>query len=931
MWPKIAIGVVAFKIMCSVVNASSSTNDRIQSLPYCPNKNGSGALLVSTLDGKLSSINSSGHLSWEIETGPGPLLVSNIHKLELTNNGEWIRIIPSLTGTLYKFDGNTIDPISISAETLLRSSFRYSDDLVIAGGIEVRTYGVGFQSGKLLYECSQSKCSNHQREEMDDVVVIERSTQIIRAVEPRTGHERWNFSVGLHNVKLPQVSCIDTKLFDSNVSAVIPEGLLLVSSKRNNLEEHIWQYKFHSPIVRVWKWDGMHLNEVNLFEPRNMPGLITQSTILPSIYIGMHKKQLYIHESHQMQHVLQERHNTDLVPAESNSITKIPWKPISASSQSTEDDSTALSVLNNSEYVNGNGYYLYSEHALEEKNSAHCPQNQSNLIESVIITEESSYSNVFLFLRSYTRYYKECLLMLLTLVVSPFLVRLWNKRPFKNQEVVILDTMVENPVETTIIDVPNVTRPERQISERSSEGFSSRFMDDFTLIQCLGKGGFGVVFQVKQKYDDCDYAIKRITLPNEEKSRNMVMREVKALAKLDHKNIIRYFSSWVEHPPQGWEQEHDKNWIEASYSGIATSTESTTTSPQKRMKSCSVSIDIPLMKVEEPSFDSDRDNSSGDESFVVFESDESVKAADDTKISLKDDDSFIVFADESNENSANSSNNTISVDDNSTASKTGEAREDSRFSSSHTEKKINWKRPGRKHHSLDLTQTNPILIRQKEPPMYLYIQMQLCRKESLKEWLTLHTNRNYGDMLLIFLQILDAVEYVHLRKLIHRDLKPSNIFFSLDGQIKVGDFGLVKDIESSFDLELSRISGAASYRGHTKEVGTTLYMSPEQSNGRIYDYKVDIYSLGIILFELLVPFTTDMERIKTLTDIKVKKFPYGFEDKYPSEFALLQNMLDIDPNKRLTTIGIRARNPFAQNDNVITDDQHFSIKKFHKN
>lgn len=40
------------------------------------------------------------------------------------------------------------------------------------------------------------------------------------------------------------------------------------------------------------------------------------------------------------------------------------------------------------------------------------------------------------------------------------------------------------------------------------------------------------------------------------------MREVKALAKLDHKNIIRYFSSWVEHPPLGWEQEHDKNWIE---------------------------------------------------------------------------------------------------------------------------------------------------------------------------------------------------------------------------------------------------------------------------------------------------------------------------------------------------------------------------------
>lgn len=55
--------------------------------------------------------------------------------------------------------------------------------------------------------------------------------------------------------------------------------------------------------------------------------------------------------------------------------------------------------------------------------------------------------------------------------------------------------------------------------------------------------------------------------------------------------------------------------------------------------------------------------------------------------------------------------------------------------------------------------------------MYLYIQMQLCQKESLKEWLNLNQIRVYKDMLDIFLQILDAVEYVHLRKLIHRDLK----------------------------------------------------------------------------------------------------------------------------------------------------------------
>lgn len=75
-------------------------------------------------------------------------------------------------------------------------------------------------------------------------------------------------------------------------------------------------------------------------------------------------------------------------------------------------------------------------------------------------------------------------------------------------------------------------------------------------------------------------------------------------------------------------------------------------------------------------------------------------------------------------------------------------------------------------------------------------------------------------------------------------------------------------------------------------------MSPEQSDGRMYDYKVDIYSLGIILFELLVPFSTAMERIKTLTDLKCLKFPDGFASKYPAEVisadGIMKLFLQID-------------------------------------
>lgn len=836
MWRKTIIGLVTFKIMCSVVNASNTGNKDIKSLPYCGNKNGSGTVLVSTLDGKLSAINSSGHLSWEIETGPGPLLVSNIHKLELTNNGEWIRIIPSLTGTLYKFDGNTIDPISISAESLLKSSFRYSDDLVIAGGIEVQTYGVGFHSGKLLYDCSQKKCTHHYKDEMDDVVIVERSTQTIRAVESRTGQERWNFSVGLHNIKLPQMSCIDNKAFNSNISAIVPEGLLLVSARKNNLGEMSWQYKFHSPIVRVWKWDGSSLEEINLFEPKNMPGLVTPE-ILPSIYIGMHKKQLYIYESLQMQHLLRGQPNVEIPPAESSSITKIPWKPIAASTESTEDDSTAVSVLNNSEYVNGNGYYLYSEQAIEEKNQAHCEKNDSKIIEPVIVEEEVLTSSVLSFVATFGKYCKNLIVMVVTLVtgltgIGYFVFKFWNKTAEKSREIII----VEKPVEAEI------SKTERQPSENGTEGFSSRFLEDFKLIQCLGKGGFGIVFQVKHKHDDCDYAIKRITLPNEDKSQARVLREVKALAKLDHKNIIRYFSCWKEQPPLGWEEEHDKNWIEPSISSAPTA------KSQKKSISYSIGIDIPLLCC------SDGENSASGDSFVVFENDQYM--TDDTKT-----DDSVVFCNETD-------NGTIVATD--------------ALGVSHFQKKIDWRRPGRKHHSRDSTQSSPVLLT-REPPMYLYIQMQLCQKESLKEWLNLNQKRVYKDMLDIFSQILDAVEYVHLRKLIHRDLKPSNIFFSLDGLIKVGDFGLVKDIESTFDCDHSRRSVTSSYKGHTKEVGTTLYMSPEQSEGRMYDYKVDIYSLGIILFELLVPFSTAMERIKTLTDLKCLKFPDEFASKYPAE------------------------------------------------
>jgi len=194
--------------------------------------------------------------------------------------------------------------------------------------------------------------------------------------------------------------------------------------------------------------------------------------------------------------------------------------------------------------------------------------------------------------------------------------------------------------------------------------------------------------------------------------------------------------------------------------------------------------------------------------------------------------------------------------------------------------------------------------------VYLYIQMQLCRKESLRDWLRDNRSEARSTHISdIFHQIVDAVDYVHLKGLIHRDLKPSNIFFSQDGQIKIGDFGLVTDMADIPNLvaKCGDHSGLPSCARHTQQVGTHLYMSPEQLLGQHYDYKVDIYSLGLIFFELHVYFSTEMERIKTLRSLRDGQYPKDFAANYPQQYELLQQMLSAHPEQRPQTKQLKSQ------------------------
>jgi translation initiation factor 2-alpha kinase 3 len=107
---------------------------------------------------------------------------------------------------------------------------------------------------------------------------------------------------------------------------------------------------------------------------------------------------------------------------------------------------------------------------------------------------------VFFFFR------KEALVALFTMsVVFNLMFRSFSRRHQQKQVI-----FVDRPIEVSSKDSSS-----ERVSESSDSTFSSRYVNDFDTLQCLGKGGFGVVFEVKQKIDECHYAIKRIVLPYE--------------------------------------------------------------------------------------------------------------------------------------------------------------------------------------------------------------------------------------------------------------------------------------------------------------------------------------------------------------------------------------------------------------------------------
>jgi eukaryotic-like serine/threonine-protein kinase len=133
----------------------------------------------------------------------------------------------------------------------------------------------------------------------------------------------------------------------------------------------------------------------------------------------------------------------------------------------------------------------------------------------------------------------------------------------------------------------------------------------------------------------------------------------------------------------------------------------------------------------------------------------------------------------------------------------------------------------------------------------VYIAMEYVKGNSLREYFNRGTPFEGRDAISVMTQLLDALHYAHEQGVYHRDIKPANIIVMDNGKLKIADFGIAR-VDSS---QLTQ-TGAV--------MGTPGYMAPEQYSGESVDWRVDIFSAGVIMYQLLTgrrPFVGNPDAI----------------------------------------------------------------------
>jgi translation initiation factor 2-alpha kinase 4 len=191
----------------------------------------------------------------------------------------------------------------------------------------------------------------------------------------------------------------------------------------------------------------------------------------------------------------------------------------------------------------------------------------------------------------------------------------------------------------------------------------------------------------------------------------------------------------------------------------------------------------------------------------------------------------------------------------------------------------------------------------------LYISMEYCDKKTLRDIIKRGLHKEDEEMWRLLRQILEGLVHIHGLNVVHRDLKPENIFIDGTSSVKIGDFGLATSGQYS---TVDRPSSAMPHTmggEMTKSIGTAFYVAPEVSSsigGGSYTSKVDMYSLGVIMFEMCYrPLLPGMERAEIGQNLRLEKpiLPKDFDFSGKADQAgIIESLLARNPKERPSSV-----------------------------
>ena len=172
--------------------------------------------------------------------------------------------------------------------------------------------------------------------------------------------------------------------------------------------------------------------------------------------------------------------------------------------------------------------------------------------------------------------------------------------------------------------------------------------------------------------------------------------------------------------------------------------------------------------------------------------------------------------------------------------------------------------------------------------------MEYVKGKTLKDIIKQVGKMNYETAISVAIQIAKALDCAHRNNIIHRDIKPQNILVTEDGIMKVTDFGIAKSTTSETITNTSTIMGSAHY------------LSPEQAKGSFIDCRTDLYSLGVVLYEMVtgtLPFQADTAVTIALKHLQEEVVPpKNINSKVPDSLnQLILKSMEKEPIKRYQT------------------------------